>query len=277
MKDGFNGQITREDQLVRTSSRPRSHARERRDRADRRARCRAGRLARRRASSRSAPAASGVAPRDPGLRPAAPARPERPRTKLFRGRRRHHPHERPDLVPDPADARRDGLATGGEEVLNGFAGEHGGNLDNHLHGPGARIYLPVRQPGGMFAIGDMHASHGRWRDLAAPASRSRARSTSASGCVKGRQGTLARDGARRTTGSPTAPRRATCASAVELASEEAARLLVDQWGFSLEEAFIFLSVACDVGIAQACQPSPFSSIARVMIPKITACPQPFAD
>jgi len=65
--------------------------------------------------------------------------------------------------------------------------------------------------------------------------------------------------------------------AVELASEEAARLLVDQWGFSLDEAFIFLSVACDVGIAQACQPSPFSSIARVMIPKITACPQPFAD
>ena len=53
-----------------------------------------------------------------------------------------------------------GVATGSDEVLNGFAGEHGGNLDNHLHGPGSRIYFPVRQPGGMFAAGDMHASMG---------------------------------------------------------------------------------------------------------------------
>jgi hypothetical protein len=36
-------------------------------------------------------------------------------------------------------------------------------------------------------------------------------------------------------------------------------------------------VACDVGIAQACQPSPFSAIARVVIPKIGACPRPFAE
>jgi amidase len=60
------------------------------------------------------------------------------------------------------------------------------------------------------------------------------------------------------------------------ASEEAARLLVDQWGFSLEEAFVFLSVACDVGICQACRPSPFSAIARVKIPKLSATPAPFA-
>ena len=40
------------------------------------------------------------------------------------------------------------------------SGEHGGNLDNHLHGPGATVYMPVRQPGGMLAIGDMHASMG---------------------------------------------------------------------------------------------------------------------
>ena len=53
-----------------------------------------------------------------------------------------------------------GVATEGETVSNGYAGEHGGNLDNHLHGPGAKVYLPVRQPGGMLAIGDMHASMG---------------------------------------------------------------------------------------------------------------------
>src|SRR5947209_19322606 len=32
-----------------------------------------------------------------------------------------------------------GVATDGEELSNGLAGRHGGNLDDHLHGKGARI------------------------------------------------------------------------------------------------------------------------------------------
>jgi amidase len=59
-------------------------------------------------------------------------------------------------------------------------------------------------------------------------------------------------------------------------SEEAARLLVDEWGLSLEEAFVFLSVACDVGITQGCRPAPgYGLIARFRIPKLDACPGPF--
>ena len=53
-----------------------------------------------------------------------------------------------------------GVATDGDTLSNGLAGRHGGNLDDHLHGKGAKIYLPVRSPGGMFAVGDMHASMG---------------------------------------------------------------------------------------------------------------------
>src|SRR5258705_10931306 len=53
-----------------------------------------------------------------------------------------------------------GVATAGETLSNGLAGRHGGNLDDHLHGKGAKIFFPVRQPGGMFAVGDMHASMG---------------------------------------------------------------------------------------------------------------------
>jgi amidase len=64
--------------------------------------------------------------------------------------------------------------------------------------------------------------------------------------------------------------------AMQAACEDAAKLLVDQWGFTLEEAFVFMSVACDVNVCQACQPSPFSAIARVEVPKIDACPRPFA-
>jgi amidase len=168
-----------------------------------------------------------------------------------------------------------GVATGSEEVLNGFAGEHGGNLDNHLHGPGARIYFPVRQPGGMFAAGDMHASMGDG-EISGTGVEIAGEVDIRLGLVKGRQGRwpvteLAGHWVAHGTSS------GDLAEAMELASEEAARLLVDQWGFSLDEAFIFLSVACDVGIAQACQPSPFSAISRVLIPRIAACPQPFAD
>jgi amidase len=44
----------------------------------------------------------------------------------------------------------------------------------------------------------------------------------------------------------------------------------------MEDAFIFLSVACDAGVAQACKPAPgFGTIARFRIPKIEACPAPF--
>jgi amidase len=64
--------------------------------------------------------------------------------------------------------------------------------------------------------------------------------------------------------------------ALQLCSEEAARLLVDEWSFSMEDAFIFLSVACDAGVAQACKPAPqFGTIARFSIPKIDATPAPF--
>jgi amidase len=64
--------------------------------------------------------------------------------------------------------------------------------------------------------------------------------------------------------------------ALKLCSEEAARLLVDECGFTLEDAFIFLSVACDASVAQACKPAPgFGAIARFSIPKLEATPGPF--
>ena len=65
--------------------------------------------------------------------------------------------------------------------------------------------------------------------------------------------------------------------ALAIACEEASRLLVDQWGFSPEDAFMFLSVAGDLGLAQYCHPSPGSVIARMRVPKIAAVPGPFSS
>jgi amidase len=166
-----------------------------------------------------------------------------------------------------------GVATDGETLTNAFAGRHGGNLDNHLHGPGAKVYFPVRQPGGMFAVGDMHAAMGDG-EICGTGVEIAGEVTVRFDLLKGRQGewpvTELAHGwvAHGTAGGDVR-------EAIQAASEEAARLLVDQWGFTIEEAFIFLSVACDVNICQACQPSPFSTIARVLVPKIAATPAPF--
>ena len=167
-----------------------------------------------------------------------------------------------------------GVATDGETLTNGFAGRHGGNLDNHLNGPGATVYLPVRQPGGMLAIGDMHASMGDG-EICFTGVEIEGEVTIRVDVLKGKQGTWPvtelpdRWVVHGTAG-------ADFMEALDSACGEAARFLVDEWGFSNEEAFVFLSVACDANICQACRPHDFSTIARVAIPKVAATPKPFS-
>jgi amidase len=168
-----------------------------------------------------------------------------------------------------------GVATGGDTLPNGLAGQHGGNLDNHLHGPGARIFFPVRQPGGMFGVGDMHASMGDG-EICFTGVEIAGEVTIRFDLLKGKQARWpVTELADRWIAHATAEE---FPEALDLVSEEAARLLVDEWGFTLEDAFIFLSVACDAGVAQACKPAPdFGTIARFSIPKIDATPQPFRN
>ena len=167
-----------------------------------------------------------------------------------------------------------GVATDGEQLSTGLAGRHGGNLDNHLHGPGAKIYFPVRQPGGLFAVGDMHAAMGDG-EICFTGVEIAGEVTVRFDVLKGKQGTWpVTELEDRWVAHATADE---FPEALDLCSEEAARLLVDEWDFTLEDAFIFLSVACDAGVAQACKPAPhFGTIARFSIPKIEATPAPFS-
>jgi len=167
-----------------------------------------------------------------------------------------------------------GVATDGDRLSNGLAGRHGGNLDDHLHGAGARIFFPVRQPGGMFAVGDMHASMGDG-EICFTGVEIAGEVTVRFNLLKGKQATWPVTELRdRWLPHATAD---DYGDALKLVSEEAARLLVDEHGFSIEDAFIFLSVACDAGVAQACKPAPggFGTIARFSIPKLEATPGPF--
>ena len=166
-----------------------------------------------------------------------------------------------------------GVATDGDTLPNGLAGRHGGNLDDHLHGVGARIYFPVRRPGGMFAVGDMHAAMGDG-EICFTGVEIAGEVSIRFDLLKGRQATWpVTELEDRWVPHATAD---DYDDALELCAEEAARLLVDEWGFSVEDAFVFLSVACDAGIAQACKPAPgFGTIARFSIPKLDCTPSPF--
>jgi amidase len=167
-----------------------------------------------------------------------------------------------------------GVATDGDTLSNGLAGRHGGNLDDHLHGKGAKIFFPVRRPGGMFAVGDMHASMGDG-EICFTGVEIAGEVDIRFDLLKGRQATWpVTELVDRWLPHATAD---DFDEALKLVSDEAAKLLVDQHGFTVEDAFIFLSVACDAGVAQACKPAPqFGTIARFSIPKIAACPAPFS-
>lgn len=165
-----------------------------------------------------------------------------------------------------------GVATGGETLENALPGRHGGNLDDHLHGVGTKIYFPVRQRGAMFAVGDMHASMGDG-EICGTGIEIAGEVTVRFDLLEGRQANWPVS----ETGDAwishgTAP---DYPEAMREACREAAALLRSQWGMSYEDAFIFLSVRADVGVAQACKPSPFASIARVVVPKLEALPGPF--
>ena len=166
-----------------------------------------------------------------------------------------------------------GVATDGDTLSNGLAGRHGGNLDDHLHGAGARIFFPVRQPGGMFAVGDMHASMGDG-EICFTGVEIAGEVDIRFDLLKAKQATWpVTELDDRWLPHATAN---DYDEALKLVSEEAAQLLVDEHGFTIEDAFVFLSVACDAGVAQACKPAPqFGTIARFSIPKLDATPGPF--
>ena len=167
-----------------------------------------------------------------------------------------------------------GVSPASGDVSTFYADRHGGNMDDHVNGIGATIHLPVFQSGAQLAIGDMHASMGDG-EISGTGVEISGEVTIRVGLLKGKQGTwpvteLADRWVVHGTAGPD------FMDALDRAAEEGARFLVEQWGFTIEEAFVFLSVACDANICQACRPQPFSTIARIAIPKIAAAPKPFS-
>jgi amidase len=166
-----------------------------------------------------------------------------------------------------------GVAPEDGEIATMPAGRHGGNLDNNENAIGATIYLPVKHDGALLGIGDMHASMGDGE-------------IGGTGIEIGGNVLIEVDLLKsKTTDFPVTETESSwithgvanedITEAMRLATLEAANLLVTQWGFSMEDAFIFLSVRGDLGIAQNVHPSKGTVIAKLRVPKLAACPTPF--
>jgi amidase len=167
-----------------------------------------------------------------------------------------------------------GVAPAAGEIPTMPAGMHGGNLDNNKNTIGSTIHLPVKHPGALLAMGDMHASMGDG-EICGTGIEIAGDVLVSTQLIKG----LGTDFPVTETESSwithgVAPVE-DLYGAMRIACEQAAGLLVSQWGFSYEEAFIFLSVQGNLGIAQAVHPAQGTVIAKMEVPKISACPKPF--
>lgn len=170
------------------------------------------------------------------------------------------------------------------------AGKHGGNLDNRANGIGSTIYLPVNHPGALLSIGDMHASQG---DGEISGCGVEIGGHVLLSCRVWKHGELYpwndRNGDLPILHPLEYPLTETdthwmthgvvvenIPEATRVACEEAAKILVGQWGFSIEEAFLFLSVQGDLGLCQSCHPDTGTQVAKMAVPKLPGvCPRPF--
>ena len=166
-----------------------------------------------------------------------------------------------------------GVAPAAGEFSTFLADRHGGNLDDHMNGVGATLHLPVFQSGAQLAIGDMHASMGDGEISGTGveiAGTGRVLVDVIKNKASGWPITETRDAFYTHGTSPDS-----IDDALKAACEEAWRLLVDEWGFTPEDAYVFLSVAGDLGIAAYYHPSPGCASARLRVPKLASNPAPF--
>ncbi len=164
-----------------------------------------------------------------------------------------------------------GCATDGEECINFLAGQHGGNLDNHLHGPGSTVYLPVRQPGGMLAIGDMHACMGDG-EVSGTGVEIDGEVVIRVGLHKGAQGIWPVTELGRLLGHARHHAAATSAAPSSWPARRPRACSSTTGSFTIEDAFIFLSRRLRRRHRPGLPAVAASAIARVKVPKIVRLP-----
>jgi len=158
-----------------------------------------------------------------------------------------------------------GTAPDGDDVIDGYPGAHGGNMDSKIIKKGARVYFPVRVEGALLQMGDVHATMGD-AELCGTGIEIPAEITVKTSLIKNFKLNWP------VTETATHWWVNACASnfdeALKNASVELQRLIMDQTGWDETDAYMYMSVQSDVQINQACVPCEVPMILRFGTPKL---------
>ena len=157
-----------------------------------------------------------------------------------------------------------GTAPAGEAVASGHAGNHGGNMDSKKIAKGARVYFPVRVPGALLQMGDIHATMGDGEICGTGveiAGDILVRVSLIKNFVLNWPVTETKDNWYVNV------KGGDYDESLMLASKELCRLMEPAYGWDATDIFIYLSLQGDVEINQACRPlsTPMVNV-RVGIP-----------
>lgn len=160
-----------------------------------------------------------------------------------------------------------GTAPAGDPVSNMYAGPHGGNMDNNDVAPGATVLLPVNVAGGLFGMGDVHASMGDG-ELSGGGFDVPAEITLRVGLRKGlrlRWPRIERQGRVITTGAHGDP-----LEAMRIAVEEMVEILAARFGLGRADVLMLLSVRGDVQVCTCHNHPQAGHTTRVSFPMLWA-------
>ncbi|MDO4485949.1 MAG: acetamidase/formamidase family protein [Bacillota bacterium] len=158
-----------------------------------------------------------------------------------------------------------GTAPDGEDVIDGYPGNHGGNMDSKLIKKGARVYLPVRVEGALLQMGDVHATMGD-AELCGTGIEIPASIQVKTSLIKNFELNWP------VTETENYWYVNACAhnfdEAIKNASLELQRLIMNATGWDETDTYMYMSVQSDVGINQACVPCEVAMILRFGTPKL---------
>ena len=165
-----------------------------------------------------------------------------------------------------------GTAPSGPDVIDGFVGSHGGNMDNKKITKGTRLYFPVRVPGALLQMGDVHATMGD-AELCGTGIEIPAEITVRVQLVKDFElnwpvlETFGPDGKWYVNCSGTHYEQA-----LMNGSKELQRLLIRVTGWDAVETYMYMSVQSDVEVSQGCEPCEVDVSLRIGTPKLSEFP-----
>lgn len=139
----------------------------------------------------------------------------------------------------------------GQDISTGTPGEHGGNMDCKLLGPGASVYFKVQTEGALLAAGDMHALMGDGEIVVCAAE--------AGGMIKLKTRILKNKNIpvpfiEKEKLISTVASAETLDEAVEMATEKMSNYLVDHYDYDITEAGMIMSLIGDAEICQVVDP-----------------------